>query len=172
MANDSNWDTYSEPPKKGMGVWAKVSVGCGALALLLLGSCVGLTYWATHSGKETIMEFASAKMSGWVEAPWSKLAEFAEAIKTDEGAIKLYEEKQRIAEPYPSKEAFLKQAKAWRRALSMLPAAPSADLLRTSNFELSREDNTKFLKIRYKLPDETWITLSWQDDELVGIDLR
>jgi len=169
MANDSSWDTYSEPPKKGMGVWAKVLVGCGAAALLLLGGCVGLTYWLTHSGKD----YFSAKMARWVEAPWAKMIEVAEAIKTDEGAMKLYEEKHRLAEPYPSKEAFLKQARAWRSALSMLPADPSsADLLRTGNFELSRGDNAKFLRIRYKLPDETWITLNWENDELVGIEVR
>jgi len=172
MTGDSNWDTYSEPPKKGMGVWAKVFVGCAAAALLLLGSCVGLAYWATHSGKE----YVSAKMAGLVEAPWSKMLEVAEAIKTDEGTLKLYEENPRLMESYPSKDAFLKQVRVWRPTFSELSAdlPIDIDLLGSGKFDfIKRQENkTTFLRIRYQLPSKACITLDWENNELVGIDLR
>jgi hypothetical protein len=172
MTNNSNWDTYSEPPKKGMGVWAKVFVGCAAAVLLLLGSCVGLAYWATHSGKE----YVSAKMAGLMEVPWSKMVEVAEAIKTDEGTLKLYEENPRLTESYPSKDAFLEQARVWRSAFSGLPTDPpiDIDLLGSSKigFIKRQENKTTFLSIRYQLPSKAYITLDWENDELVGIDLR
>ncbi|MDR2561225.1 MAG: hypothetical protein LBC63_05600 [Holophagales bacterium] len=172
MANGSNWDTYAEPPKKGMGLWAKLSVGCGAVALLLLGSCIGLAYWA-HS--ERGKEFVADKINGWLEAPWTKMVEVAEAIKTDEGALKLYEENRGLIAQYPSKEVFLKQAKVWRPAFSEIPTEPPPiESLGSGNFEFNKrqENKTTFLKISYKLPDMTYITLSWEDDELVGIEVR
>ena len=175
MANGSNWDTYTEPTKRGMSIWAKVFVGCGIAGLILLISCIGLVYWAMHSGKDAIRGFVSTKVVGLVEAPWSKMVAFGQAIKTDEGALKLYEENHRLAEPYSSKEAFLKQAKVWRSALSELPAdPPSIDLLSSGKFEIRQwqKNKNKFLSISYKMTDETWITLNWEDDELVGIDLR
>jgi len=171
MANNSNWDTYTEPPKKSMGVWAKLSVGCGAVVLLLLGSCVGLAYWAKHSGRE----FVAAKIAGWLEAPWAKIVEVAEAIKTDEGALKLYKENRRLAAQYPSEEVFLKQVRIWRPAFSEIQAAPpSLESLGSGNFVFSKqwENNTTFLKISYKLPDMTYVTFNWEDDELVGIEVR
>jgi len=171
MANNSNWDTYTEPPKKSMGVWAKLSVGCGAVVLLLLGSCVGLAYWAKHSGRE----FVAAKIAGWLEAPWAKMVEVAEAIKTDEGALKLYEENRGLAGQYPTKEAFLKQAKVWRPVFSEIPAEPpSIESLGSGNFEFDKRKENKitFLKISYKLPDMTYVTFNWEDEELVGIEVH
>jgi hypothetical protein len=158
-----------------MGVLAKVFMGCGIAALISLGGCAGLAYWATHSGKETIKSYFSAKISGLVEAPWSKIAEVAKAIKTDEGALKLYEENHRLAATFTSKDAFLRQAKAWRPALSQLPTAPpSIDMLSSGKFEINQwqKDKIKYLSIRCEMPDKTWIILDWEDEELVGIELR
>lgn len=134
-----------------------------------------MAYWATHSGKDAILGFASAKVSGMIEAPWSKMIEVAEAIKTDEGAMKLYDENHRLAAPFHSREAFLGQAKAWRAALSeMPPDPPSIDSLGSGKFEVSQQykNKNKFLRVRYETPNKTWITLSWEDGELVGIDLH
>jgi hypothetical protein len=175
MANSSNWDTYSESPKKGMGTLAKVLICCCTVALLLLGGCVGLGYWATHSGREAVRGFVSAKVSSLVEARWSKIVEVAEAIKTDEGALKLYKENHRLAAPHQSGEAFLRQAKVWRSALSELPTTPpSIDLLNSGKFEISQrqKNKSKFLSIRYEMPDKTLVILNWEDEDLVGIELR
>jgi len=174
MATDSSWDTYTEPPKGGMGTWAKVFIGCGVAALLLLGGCVGFALWVRHSGKDAIVGYASAKISARIEAPWSKMVEVAEAIKTDEGALKLYDEHHRLAANCPSKEAFLKQVAAWRPVLSKLPTdPPSPDWMRSGRFRISQQkiNGTKFLKILFEVSDGEWVTLDWEDDELVGIDL-
>jgi len=112
-------------------------------------------------------------MTGW-KSPGQKMVGVAEAVKTDDGALKLYEENPKLASNYPSKEAFLKQAKLWRAALSGLPADPNSINWGSGNFEVSKqqENKTTFLKIRCKLPDMIYVTLNWEDDELVGIDIR
>lgn len=108
---DASWDNGGLPPKRrGLGTWAKVSLGCGVIALLMLVTCVGAGYWAFRKG------------SAAIDGVWSEMHRTAEQVRTDEGARALYQANPRLADTYPTVEDFLQAVAEWRPRLGEIPA--------------------------------------------------
>ncbi|MDR0499404.1 MAG: hypothetical protein LBH03_06720 [Holophagales bacterium] len=170
--SDSNWDSFSEQPvKRVIPVWVKFFIGCGVVAFVLLGSCVGFTYWAASTGKMT--KFFAEKVTAALEKPWGMLLAVTDAIQTDEDAIKLYRDNPALVNDYPTETDFLKKIAVWRTKVADLPRTPpSFALLDKNDFHINSgksigRNRRKLFEISYKISDEDRIQLCWEDDKLV-----
>ncbi|MDR1841011.1 MAG: hypothetical protein LBQ86_03705 [Holophagales bacterium] len=176
--SDADWNSYSEQSeKRGMPLWGKILMGCGVAAFLLFGSCVGLFYWATHSGSDTVKKYLENKWNMVIEEPWDRLIAVADAIQTDEGAAELYRDNPMLKNRYPTEADFLKNAAGWRASLGNLPrASPSfVDLEKNglriiTNYDVG--NRVKSLEMSYRTPDNTWLRLRWEDEKLVELEAR
>jgi len=107
---DARWDNGGLPPKsKGWSTWAKVSLGCGVLVLLLLATCVGGGLWMFKAG------------TGAMDKAWAQMRANAEMARTEDGARALYQANPGLAAKYPTLEEFLKASEVWRPRLSEIP---------------------------------------------------
>jgi len=175
----SDWDVYSETPERqGMPTWGKALIGCGVILILLTGSCVGLAYWATHSGRDTVKNLVVEKMNKVLEKPWGMLVGVIDAIQTDEGATKLYRDNPALTNDYPNEADFLRKAAAWRTKVADLPSTPPSftemagnDFWVNSN-RGAGENKVNSFEINYKTSNETKIRLYWEDDKLVEIEIQ
>lgn len=109
---DSNWDNggIATPRKSGMPIWAKISMGCGIAALVVLATCV--------AGVATCGHAIGSAMNG---PEWGQLRAAVEQLGTDEGVKSLYEANPALKSAYPTEENFLQAAKEWRPRLEPLP---------------------------------------------------
>jgi len=174
----SDWDTYDEAPRgRRTPLWGRALVGCGAAALLLLGGCAGLAYWAAHSGRDTVKGFIAEKVDRVMEKPWAMLAGVADAIQTDEGALALYRDSPLLKGDYPTEEDFLVSAAVWRAKVADFPRTPpSLDELDQNDFRLTISRKTgrgaKSLEMAYTAPGGARVRLAWEDGKLAEIDVR
>jgi hypothetical protein len=155
---DSSWDTYTEAPAgRRRPLWAKFLMGCGAAAFLLVGSCVGFAYWATHSG---------------LKGGWGALAEVAGAVQTDEGALALYRDNPLLKGGHPTEEDFLKSAAGWRGRLADFPrSVPPLGALARSDIHVFRSLGDDSLEIAYTLPNGARVRIVRRGGALAEIDV-
>jgi hypothetical protein len=169
--SDSNWDSYSEPPKKkGVPVWGKILIGCGTAMFLALVGCPLAGYWMLHSG------FFTKGMVGAIGKPWDMMIGVADALQTDEAALKLYQDNPPLKKDFPTEEDFLKKAGLWRDKVTDLPRTlpPLMEQLKNnSSIAFQRAViGTNSIEIGYDLPDSGRIHLRWEDGLLVKIEIE
>lgn len=156
-------DTYSNASsKKGIPLWGKLLLACGIAILLVIASCAGFVAWGINSG------YFSKKL----ETQWNQMAEVIEAIKSDEGAARLYAENKGLKGNYPTEVEFNTYVDTWRTKVVDFPiTVPNFRKLVESDISLNiGADKSKSL--RYRLPDGTTINLQWENEKLVDIDIR
>lgn len=144
----------------------KVSLGCGLLLLLFLGTCGTFTCVAKRQAE------AAADL-GWAQlrAPFDRL-------RDESGSAALYRESPGLQARFGSEEAFLAASRAWRDRIARLPAS------RPGLRELLGPDGTRF-RIRtepVKGQPRTWIryapsggpafTVEYGDGRVVDIDVQ
>jgi hypothetical protein len=156
---DSGWDTYGEAPaRRRRSPWAKFLMGCGGAALLLVGSCVGLAYWVTRSS---------------VKGAWGALADVADAVQTDEGALALYRDNPLLKGGHPTEEDFLRSAADWRGKLIGFPrSVPPLGALVQSDIHLSKSLGENSLELIYTLPDGARVRIVQKGGALAEIEVR
>jgi hypothetical protein len=171
--SSSDWNTYT-PAKRVTPIWGKLLIGCGIALLLIIGSCVSFTYWATHSGSDAIRGFVSERFNQASEKPWNEMVSVLDALKTDESATKLYRDNQGLAVDYPTEAEFLKTAATWQTKVIDLPSTPPnfGDPAK-GDFEFSKNiaARVSIFETRYRMPNNTNIYLRWEDDKLVKVDV-
>jgi hypothetical protein len=156
---DSSWDTYTEAPtRRRKPLWAKFLMGCGVAAFLLVGSCVGFVYWATHSG---------------MKDAWGALADVTDAVQTDEGALALYRDNPLLKADYPTEEDFLKSAADWRGKLADFPRSPPPlGALVQSDFHMFRTLSDDSLEMDCTLPNGARVRIVQRGGALAEIDVQ
>jgi hypothetical protein len=174
--SNSNWESDSEPtPKKGLPIWGKILIGCATVMLLLIGGCAAGAYWLTHS----------SFIADALEKHWGRMLSVADALQTDEGALKLYRDNPLLKKDFPTEEDFLKQATLWRDKVANLPrTSPPLRELTRDGFQIMKakkqvgvrenkinvRDNV--MEIGYRLPNSTRIRLCWEDNMLAEIEIQ
>ncbi|MCL1892740.1 MAG: hypothetical protein FWG02_00705 [Holophagaceae bacterium] len=174
--NNSDGDTSSVQPREKFPLWGKILMGCGIVMLLSIAGCVSFAYWASHSGKDVVLGWANGLVLSKLEKPWNQFLSVVEAIKTDEGASKLYKDNPELLAIYPTEAEFVKNSAIWRTKVKDLPSSPPTleelqkDILQLNYHRPTNGKNT--YEIRYKMPDRTTIWLRWEGEKLVEIDIR
>jgi len=108
MAPNAAWDTIP-PPKKGLSVFGKVAIGCGAAMLCFL-LAVGALAWVVVS-----------KATRALDRGWAQVHGELRSLRTEAGARELYRENPGLAQNYPTEEDFVKASAEWRSRLGDIP---------------------------------------------------
>jgi hypothetical protein len=122
---DSSWDNggYGQAPKAGLPTWAKILLGCGVTAVLLVGGCVVGGAVLARRGFEKVA--SDPELQGeMARALWPEFKRIVEPLKDDEGARLLYGRQPQLAKRYPTTDAFLAATRPWQPVLGSLPEAP------------------------------------------------
>ena len=169
MAMDSSWDNSGLPPqKKGMPLWLKILGGCGIVAVLLIGSCVGLAAWGIH------------KVSSMGAVQWPSYVAAVKALEDPAGTKTLYEANPGLANQFPDEATFEKQVAEWRPALQTPPdQMPSLTSGRVFSF-VGRNHTVQINGERhhsgseggatgYKMDDGRMLVVVWEDKKIVEV---
>jgi hypothetical protein len=159
---DASWDNSGLPPeKKGMPTWAKVLLGCGALFLLVMGSCVGGCVWIGNKAKKdpegfkkTIMGFAIKQ----IRPSWEDFRRVVGQLHDDEGTKALYRAEPELAKEYQTEEAFLEAVRSWRPKLEALPELDEKSLER-GHISIQRNFGEEHVSFRTQAGDR--IEVDW-----------
>lgn len=159
---DGSWDNSGAPPqKKGMALWAKITLGCGVAFLLAIAGC---TLVVTYGCR------------GMMNQAWADMRREATTLSTEEGAKRIYRENPRLAERYPTEEAFLKASAEWRASLADLPEqAPSmSDMFKGKQggdfqFHSETQNGHEHNTIRIRLRDGRHLHLETDEKGLTDI---
>ena len=174
---DGSWDNAgTPPPKKGMPLWGKITLGCcGGCALvfvLLLVTCIGGARWISKHGVPEA--FDKAVGSAFLDKTWNVMDKAVRGLETEEGTKVLYRENPGLVENYPTEEDFLKAAEDWRPHLGEFPAQrPSLrELTRDrkggGHFTINTQNSST--RVEYQIPKGGRLYLEMESDNLV--DLR
>lgn len=173
MAMDASWDNSGLPPqRKGMPTWLKVLAGCGILAVLAIGSCVGFAAWGVH------------KLSTMGQVQWPRYVETVKELQDPASTKALYEANPGLHKRYSDADAFEQQVAEWRPALQTPPdQMPSLTSGRAMAFEgrnhevrfnsgsgEAPRENGKTSVAGYKMGDGRMFVVVWLNDQIVEID--
>ncbi|MBL0313749.1 MAG: hypothetical protein IPP78_13795 [Holophagaceae bacterium] len=143
-----------------MSTWLKVGLGCGIVALLLLATCIGGSFYLQHKIKQDPKGF-ERQIKGMVQAKiqddWNFLRKAVEQISTEEGAKAFYAANPKLVGQYPSESTFLEAAKSWRPELEPIPEAmPDLD-----SHDLQYTQNIRGGWLSYRFPSGKHVRLAW-----------
>jgi len=164
---DASWDNSGSPvaSKRGLPWWAKLSIGCGAMLLVVLGTCaVGGAYITKNP--ERFRKQISSMVQDLIRKDWSTMRKTVEQLGTEQGTRELYEANPGLVRKFPTQQAFLEAARSWRPLLDPLPEA----LPELETHDLSYSKNSGQTEMRYRTAKGTRIVMIWTDGRLV--DLR
>jgi hypothetical protein len=162
---DGSWDNSGMPaPKRGMSVWAKVGLGCGAAFLLFAVTCGSCVWMGTQ------------KFTGTLDKSWSKMRANVESLRTEEGTKALYRGNPGLKESYPTEEEFLNAASEWRPKLEVLPAKrPDIKaLFQNQKMEINANsmNGRNTVHIRYQMNNGNRLTMDTENDKLIDIRVQ
>lgn len=157
---DGSWDNTGAPPeKKGMPLWAKISLGCGVAFLLVIAGCtLAVTYGCKHM----------------MNKGWAQIRSGASELSTDDGARKMYRSNPGLAHRYATEEEFVKASSAWREKISQLPEKPPslkemAEGKGEVQFHTSYENGRERTLLKIRLQDGSHLTMESDDKGLTDI---
>lgn len=138
---DASWDNSGAPPeKKGMPLWAKITLGCGVAFLLVLGACVAGGMYIAHRAKEDpegfkkqVMGFALDK----IRPDWEDLRAVVDHLRTPEGCKTLYAANPALASTWPTEAAFMEATTVWQKDLSPMPEL-TTEVLEQGGFHMNK----------------------------------
>lgn len=169
---DSSWDNSGLPPRKqGMPTWLKVLAGCGIVAVLAIGSCVGFAAWSFH------------KVADLGKAQWPRYVETVKELQDPAGTKALYEANAGLHKRFPDADAFEQQVAEWRPAIQTPPdQMPSITSGRAMAFEgrnhtvhiqvgsgEAPDTSGKTSVAGYKMEDGRMLLIVWRNDQIAEI---
>jgi hypothetical protein len=173
MATDASWDNSGLPPqKKGMPTWLKVLAGCGILAVLAVGSCVGFAAWGLH------------KVADLGKAQWPRYVETVKELQDPATTKTLYEANPGLHKRFSDEDAFEQQVAEWRPALQTPPdQMPPLTSGRAMAFEGRKHSvriqtgsgettdlGGKTSMAGYKMNDGRMFVIVWRNDQIADIE--
>ncbi len=151
---DSSWDNggYGDAPKAGLPTWAKVLLGCGVVAAILVGGCAVGGAVLARRGFEKVA--TDPEVQGeMARALWPEFRRIVEPMKDDEGARRIYAGQPQLARRYPTPEAFLAALRPWQPLLGGLPdAQPAAEAFKV-------QVSFQGMRLSYKPEGRGWVRL-------------
>ena len=156
---DGSWDNSGLPAKKkGLGTGLKVAIGCGVALLVVIGGCVAFI----GVGASVVGKQMQAK-------EWPQLRQLVRDLGSEDGAAGVYHSNPGLAGDFPSEEAFLKAAQAWRELLEPLPEEPPSLFTGRLNMNISVNNDRRSALLGYRNGKGATITGRWEDGRLVGL---
>ncbi|HET6331449.1 MAG TPA: hypothetical protein VFF76_11735 [Holophagaceae bacterium] len=152
-----------------MPTWLKLLAGCGILAVLAIGSCVGFAAWGLH------------KVSDMGKAQWPRYVETVRELQDPATTKSLYEASPGLHKHFSDADAFESQIAEWRPALQTPPdQMPSITSGRAMAFEgrnhtvhigsgEAPDTEGKTSVAGYKMDDGRMFVIIWRNDQIVEI---
>ena len=158
---DGSWDNSGLPgKKKGLGTGLKVAIGCGVALLVVIGGCVAFI----GVGASVVGKQMQAR-------EWPQLRQLVRDLGTEQGAAIVYQSNPGLAGDYPSEEAFMKAAQAWRGVLEPLPEQPPSVFTGRMNMQISVSNGRRSALLGYRNGKGATISGRWEDGRLVGLSV-
>jgi hypothetical protein len=167
MAPDSAWNATAPPPrKKGLSLFGKVAIGCGA-ATLCFFLAIGAMVWLVFS-----------KASKALDQGWAELHTNLASLRTEQGARNVYRQNPGLCQSFPTEDDFVKAAAEWRGKLGDLPEkrpeikdilagkGPGAITIRSRDAE-----GRKSLTVRMKMSTGATLVVELENDKLTDIQV-
>ena len=109
---DSTWDNGlgPAPRRKGLSIWGKLAIGCGAGLLCFILAIGALVGWGVRKATSTL------------DQGWAEMVREVQSLRTESGAQQLYRSNPGLAQTYPTEAEFLAAAEEWRPKLGDMPA--------------------------------------------------
>lgn len=165
----NDWDNSGLPPeKRGLATWLKVLLGCGVFFLLASATCAGGCYFLgkkIEKDPEGFKQTMFGYVKQFMQEDWEELRAVAEQLSTDAGAQALYRSAPGLAATWPSEDAFLAAARAWRPLLEPVPAQ-IPDL---ESHDVSYNNNMGSIHLRYRQANGARIDLTWKGSRQKGV---
>ena len=162
---DASWDNggFGPPVRRGVPAWAKVLLGCGVAAVLLLATCVGGGLYGLSRLSRSMKH-----------QEWAQLRVLTEELQTDAGTRSLYARNPGLAADYPTEASFLAAAESCRPRLEPIPEAmPSLFTGRIAyNVRIRAGEGHRQVELRYRYDSGAWILARWEDGKLVGLSVH
>lgn len=160
---DSGWDNggVSMPKKSGMPLWAKITMGCGIIALLGLVTCV--------AGVATCGKAIGKAMNG---PEWGQLRAAVEQLGTDDGAKALFQANPELKSSYPTEDSFVEAAKGWRLKLEPLPPQMPSVLSGKISYNVSVSGGFRKVELGYTNGKGGKVASRWENGrlEMISVD--
>jgi hypothetical protein len=163
---DGSWDNQGlgEPPRRsGWPTWAKILMGCGVVLLLLLGACVGGTWWLARKAKEDPEGFKRGALSfalAQIKPDYDFAAGIVKQLQDEAGSRAVWQAHPGIHDVFASEEAFLKAAEGWRPHLADLEPLDANDLEK-GRLDLQK-DPFSGVRFGYRMPDGSRLRMRWE----------
>lgn len=164
MAVDPSWQNEAPPPKKGLSVFGKVLIGCGA-AFLCFVIAVGAMAYVVVS-----------KATSAMDRGWAQMRAEVHSLRTEEGARELYRKNPGLAQNYPTEEDFVKASAEWRSKLEDLPASRPTlkEMMRGGRhgaitIQTRASDGAKVTTIRMRMASGSILVVEMDNDKLTDI---
>jgi hypothetical protein len=160
---NSGWDNGPGPaPSKGLSIWGKLAIGCGACLLCFILAIAALVGWGVRKAATTL------------DKGWAELHRDLDGLRSEAGARALYRANPGLVQTYPTEAEFLAAAAEWRPKLSEIPAQrPDLKALFTSGgFSMSarRSEGHKTNTLRLRLASGATLIVELEGEKLT--DLR
>ena len=166
MAADPSWQSEAPPPKKGLSVFGKVAIGCGA-ALLCFLLAIGAMAWVIVS-----------KASRSLDRGWASIHAEIQSLHTDAGTRALYRDNPGLAQNFATEEDFLKAVREWRPKLGEIPEkrpdfkemikgrGPRSVVMRSHDAE-----GRKVVTVRMTMSTGATLAVEFEDEKLVDLQV-
>ena len=146
-------------------MWTQISLGCGLVLLVVLGSMAGVGYVIHRKGTQVL------------ERSWKELRTTVERLRTVESTRALYRGNPALSEIYATEKAFLKQAEAWRPKLSAIPDSPPGLKALLTNRQMlqvhkNRSDGHETVRMKYAFPGGAVLELETDQGKLTDLLLK
>jgi len=148
------------PPRRGLSNAAKWAIGCGVLAVLGLGTCVGGLALLGH------------KAASLGSSEWTDLRTVANDLGTDAGATAQYANHPGLAEAYPTAQDFLDETRQWRPSLEPLPEQMPSLLSGKISVKSSSVNGRSSFILSYRLASGRSLVGTWHNATLSNLQLE
>lgn len=165
---DASWDNQGmgAPPKSGLPTWAKVLLGCGIVAVLLVGACVGGVTWLSQKAKKDPEAFergAKDFATSMIRPDYEHGAAVVRQLQTEAGCRALWLANPGLHVGFGDETAFLKAVEGWRPHLQELPPL-TAEALDKNHFDLTKEPFSG-VRFGYKMADGSRLRMGWDGSD-------
>jgi hypothetical protein len=159
------------PIRPGLSKGAKIGIGIGVGALLLFGTCIGgIAYVARHA--EELAKKGDDYLRGLAVDQWRELRTITAQLMTDEGAKEVYAKHPALQRNYPTEQAFLEVARAWRPRLEPVPETMPSLMGGQVEFQVSQNNGTRGGRMMYRNGQAARTELVWKDGALIDLSVR
>lgn len=151
--------------RQGWPLWTQISLGCGLVLMVVLGSMAGVGYVIHRKGTQVL------------ERSWKELRTTVERLRTVESTRALYRGNPALSEIYATEKAFLKQAEAWRPKLGAIPDAPPGFRALLTDGQMlqvheNRSDGHETVRMKYAFPGGAVLELETDQGKLTDLLLK